>query len=173
MEQFAADLLNGSLDDESRQRLGHVHPHFMGGEYLPSYGRQEVEIARIELASTTSDVICLRARPAGSRISYRIVDEYETEFTLPQQTSLKPFSLGELIRFLGAVEHPGGELSWNRFGFVLTYNQCNLEGGADLEDLKDFTSVSSDFYAALASHYRQVIEEWYAAREHEKKSGLT
>ena len=52
------------------------------------------------------------------------------------------------------------------------YNQCNLEGGADLEDLKDFTSVSSDYYAALASHYRQVIEEWYAAREHEK-SGPT
>ena len=77
MEQFAADLLNGSLDDESRQRLGHVHPHFIGGEYLPSYGRQEVEIARIELASTTSDVISLRARPAGSRIRYRIVDEYK------------------------------------------------------------------------------------------------
>jgi len=49
IEQFSADLLNGSLDDESQQRLGHVHPHFMGGAYLPSYGRQEVEIARVEL----------------------------------------------------------------------------------------------------------------------------
>jgi hypothetical protein len=79
MEQFAADLRNGSLDDESQQRPDYVHPHFMGGEYLPSYGRQEVEIARIELASTTSDVISLRARPTGSRIRYRIVDEYESE----------------------------------------------------------------------------------------------
>src|ERR1700759_4427667 len=86
MEQFAADLLNGSLDDKSQQRRGYVHPHFMGGEYLPRYGRREVEIARIELASTTSDVIGLRAKPTGSRIRYRIVDEYETEFTLPQQT---------------------------------------------------------------------------------------
>jgi hypothetical protein len=40
----------------------------MGGEYLPNYGRQEVEIARIALASTASDVISLRARPSGSRI---------------------------------------------------------------------------------------------------------
>jgi len=101
---------------------------------------------------------------------YRIVDEYETKFTLPQETSLKPFALGELIRFLDAVEHPGGELSWKRFGFVLMHNQCNLECGADLEDLQDFISVSSDFYVALASRYRQVIEEWYAAREHEKSS---
>jgi hypothetical protein len=167
MEQFAADLLNGSLDDESQQHRGYVHPHFMGGEYLPSYGRQEVEIARIELASTTSDVISLLARLTGSRIRYRVVDEYETEFTLLQQTSLKPFSLKELIRFLNAVEHPGGEPSWNRFGFVLSYSQCNLECGGDLKDQKDFISVSSDYYARLASHYRQVTEEWYAAREDE------
>jgi hypothetical protein len=167
MEQFAADLLNGSLDDKSQQRLSHVHPHFMGGEYLPSYGRQEVEIARIALASTTSDVISLLARLTGSRIRYRVVDEYETEFTLPQQTSLKPFSLKELIRFLNAVEHPGGEPSWNRFGFVLLYSQCSLDCGGHLKDQKDFISVSSDYYGGLASHYRQVTEEWYVAREHE------
>jgi hypothetical protein len=38
-----------------------------GSEYLPSYRRDEVEIARIELDSTTSDVISLRARPMAAR----------------------------------------------------------------------------------------------------------
>jgi len=56
------------------------------------------------------------------------------------------------------------EPSWNRFGFVLLYNQCNLECGTDLETLRDFTRVQSDYYPDLASHYCRVIEEWYEAR---------
>jgi hypothetical protein len=34
-----------------------------------------------------------------------------------------------------------------------------------LETLRDFTSVSSDFYPELGSHYREAIEEWYLAQE--------
>jgi hypothetical protein len=116
----------------------------MGGEYLPNYSRQEVEIARIALASTTSDVISLRTRPSGSRIKYRVVDEYATEFQLPQQTSRMPFSLRQLIRFLDSVEHPEADASWKGFGFVLSFNEGNLDCGTDLETLQDFTSVSSD-----------------------------
>jgi hypothetical protein len=88
-----------------------------------------------------------------------VVDEYATEFLLPQQTSRRPFSLGQLIRFLDSVEQEDADPSWNRFGFVLSPNQCNLECGTDLETLRDFTSVSSDFYPDLASHYREAIEE--------------
>jgi hypothetical protein len=68
LDQLSDELLRDSLSDEARVSLGKIHPTFMGGEYLPNYGRQEVEIARIALASTTSDVISLRARPTGSRI---------------------------------------------------------------------------------------------------------
>ena len=165
MDQLSDELLRDSLNDGVRTSLGKIHPTFMGGEYLPNYGRQEVEIARIELESTTSDVISLRARPSGSRIKYRVVDEYQTEFHLPQQTSRRPFALHELIRFLDSVDHPGADAGWNRFGFVLFYNQCNLDCGTDLETLQDFTSVSSDFYPELGSHYGQVFEEWYLVRE--------
>jgi hypothetical protein len=80
-------LLNESLDDEARVSRGQIHPMFMGGEYLPDYGDCGVEIARIELKSTTYDVISLRACPSGSHINYSLVDEYETEYSLPQQTS--------------------------------------------------------------------------------------
>ena len=137
----------------------------MGAEYLPNYRRHEVEIARIELQSTTSDVISLRARGSGLRIKYRLVDEYQTEFGLAQQTSQRPFSLRELIVFLDSIKDNGGDPNWHRFGFPLVYNELNLDGGADLETLRDFTSVSSDFYPDLAFHYCRVIDDWYSVRE--------
>jgi hypothetical protein len=60
--------------------------------------------------------------------------------------------------------------SRNRFGFVLSYNQCNLECGA-LEDLQNFTQVHSDQYSDLASHYSRKIAQWYA--EHEQTNQQT
>ena len=62
------NLLRDTLEEDTRRRLDLIHPSFMGGEYLPDYRRDEVEIARIELQSTTSDVISVRARPQGKRI---------------------------------------------------------------------------------------------------------
>jgi hypothetical protein len=171
LDQLGESLLADTLDEQSRKNLGLIHPTFMGGEYLPNYGRSEIEIARIELESTTNDVISLRARPLGLRITYRVVDEYETEFRLPQRTSSRPFSLGELVRFLDSVERvDNSEPSWAQFGFVLLYNQCNLECGSDLEGLRDFTRVESDYYPDLASHYTAAIEEWYQARLTERSA---
>jgi hypothetical protein len=166
LDQLGECLLADTLDEESRNNLGLIHPTFMGGEYLPDYRRSEVEIARIELESTTNDVISLRARSSGSRIKYRLVDEYATEFRLPQQTSSRPFSLGELVRFVDSVERVDNfaEPSWSQFGFVLSWNQCNLDCGSDLEDLRDFTLVSSDYYSDLASHYKHATAEWYEGR---------
>jgi hypothetical protein len=176
LDQLSDELLRDSLSDEARISLGKIHPTFMGGEYLPDYGRQEVEIARIALASTTSDVISLRARPSGSRIKYRVVDEYATEFQLPQQTSRRPFSLRQLIRFSILWSTRKTDASWKGFGFVLSYNEGNLDCGTDLETLQDFTSVSSDFYPELGSHYREAIEDWYlspgAIREDEPQGIL-
>ncbi len=100
LEGLSDILLSDSLDDEARNLLGQIHPTFMGGEYLPDYRRHETEIARIELESTTCDAISLRARPVGSRIEYSLVDEYASEFILPQRTSRRPLSLRQLIRFL-------------------------------------------------------------------------
>jgi hypothetical protein len=37
----------------------------MGGEYLPDYEEGDVEIARIELESTTADVISIRVKKEG------------------------------------------------------------------------------------------------------------
>ena len=43
--------------------------------------------------------------------------------------------------------------SWDWFGLVLSFNQCNLELGADLEGLHNFTPVHSDQCPDLAWHY--------------------
>jgi hypothetical protein len=158
------NLLRDTLDEDMRRRLDLIHPSFMGGEYLPDYGCDEVEIARIELQSTTSDVISVRARPRGKRIEYSVCDEYQVEYRLPQKTSRQPFSLRDLIRFLDSVEHPDHEPEWERFGFVLSFNQTSLECNGDLETLEDFTSVSSDFYPGLGQHYAKAIDEWHQAR---------
>ena len=158
------NLLRDTLDEDTRRGLDLIHPSFMGGEYLPDYRRDEVEIARIELQSTTSDVISIRARPRGKRIEYSVCDEYQVEYRLPQKTSRQPFSLRDLIRFLDSVEHPEAEPEWGRFGFVLSFSQTGLDCGADLETLEDFTSVSSDFYPELGQHYARAIDDWYQAR---------
>jgi hypothetical protein len=133
----------------------------MGGEYLPNYALHEVEIARIGLESTTNDVISIRARPSGNRIKYTVRDEYESEFELPQRTSSRPFSLRKLMWFLDNVERFDSDPSWNRFGFVLSYNQCNLDCGTPLEELENFTRVTSDFYPDLGLHYARTIAEWH------------
>ena len=67
LDQLVPVLTADELSDEDREGLGAIHPSFMGGEYLPGYRRNEVEIVRIELDSTTSDVISLRARPIGRK----------------------------------------------------------------------------------------------------------
>jgi hypothetical protein len=165
LDRLGESLLADTLDEASRKNLGLIHPTFMGGEYLPDYGRSEIEIARIELESTTNDLISLRARSSGSRIKYRLLDEYASEFRLPQQTSSRAFSLGELIQFLDSVERvDNSDPNWDQFNFVLSWNQCNLDCGAELESLRDFTLVSSDYYPDLASHYELAIAEWYEAR---------
>jgi hypothetical protein len=83
LDQLMPALAADELSDEDREGLGAIHPSFMGGEYLPGYRREEVEIVRIELDSVTSDVISLRARPIGRtrpQIAYSLVDEYQTEY---------------------------------------------------------------------------------------------
>lgn len=158
LEELEQDLLKDEVDDAMRHRLGRIHPSFMGGEYLPSYLPREVEIARICLQSTTSDVISLRARPIPrGKIAYRVVDEYEAAFELPIPTSKLPLTLTELIRQLDE-----GNMDDDVFesgGLSLGYNAMNA-GDGRRSDLRHFTRISSMIYPQLLEHYEQVFEEW-------------
>ena len=154
-------LLRDNLTEEERVGLGKIHPSFMGGEYLPDYAEGEVEIARIELESTTADVISIRAKKDGERIAYSIVDEYETQFTVSPKNSEKPLTLSELVRLIdGAMEE--GSLG-------LYYTQMNYEGGERsiewLDQMRHFTRVESVFYQQLHLHYEKVLSLWYESEK--------
>jgi hypothetical protein len=136
--------------------------------YLPDCLPGEVEIARIELKSTTGDVISVRARPLGrTRIAYRVIDEYPEDWTLScsPKTSRWPLSLGKLISLLDTGKHSGADLVG---GFSLGYNDIDGESSGRA-NLRHFTRISSDVYRSLEAHYEHVFEEWVA----EEGAGLS
>ena len=158
-QELEETLTKTSLTDEERKRMASIHPMFMGGEYLPEYIKDETEIARIELRSTLADVISLRAKTEEGSITYSVVDEYdESEFELPIDMSVEPFSLQELIEFIDGVGFNGG------LGIATCHNESNAEH-MDREDLVNFTTVNSDIYTELETHYDHVFKEWAEQEE--------
>ena len=143
------------LDEPDRRALGALHPSFMGGEYLPNRQETEVEIARINIDSTTSDVTSVYAKAGKSRIYYRVVDEYngDTLSDKRTRTSKRPLTLAELVEFfLGA---------WP-LKDVLEMNELDREGA------HDFTHPSSEFYPEFNAAIRAKINEWCPEEELEE-----
>lgn len=146
------ELSQQVLNEVDREILSRIHPAFMGGEYLPDRSRQEVEIARITIASTTQDVTCVYARQVGSRIHYRVVDEYEG-MTLDGsaiRTSTKPLKLKDLVEFFLK--------SWN----LIACLDVNFEGdGHPRDQVHGFiVDASSSFYAEFDDLVRARVDEW-------------
>ena len=147
-----------SLDKEVRDALGRIHPHLMGGEYLPNLLPNEIEIARISLESVTGDVISIRARRGRRRIYYRIVDEYGSGSYLQQPTrksSIRPISLGQLEQMIEEADTGLG---------IIRYN---WECGTDNATLRNFLQATSPFYPDLVRLYRYRVDAWLALAEPE------
>ena len=144
-------LLQPALPDPLRQYVGRLHPSGMGGEYLPDLIPDEVEIARITIASTTQDVTCVYARQVEDAIALRVVDEYEGG-TLSSKRGRKypgPLSLGELTKFFLR--------RWN----LLDVLQMNFEGEWDRsEEVLRFFWASSDFYPEFDDLLRYRVRKW-------------
>lgn len=161
LEEIPQEVLRDTLSDKLRKATGRIHPSFMGGEYLPDYQAGEVEIARISLASTTNDIISLRARRARTGvISYSIADEYNGDFTycLSRKTSKRPLTLRQLVSFFeNSSQHevPGD--------LITGYNDLNNEHLQDRDYLRNFTRISSEFYPQLARHCEHAFDDWVAA----------
>jgi hypothetical protein len=161
-------LTESKLDASTRQVIGSLHPAFMGGEYLPAFGEEEIEIARIVLASVTQDVISIRARRAKRSIIYRIVDEYESNFTLARKSSAKPLTFRELISFIDGSFHEEDEAQG---GLVFSILQTNIDAAGDSEGMRNFIAVASSFYPGLKSYYALAIAEYldsFAVEEDEE-----
>jgi len=136
------------LDPELREAWGRMHPMNMGGEYLEPPRENEVEIARVSLASTTGDQISVRARRSATKISYSIVDEYPdqgTVYDLHPRTSQAPLTMRDLVAMLDGATDQGG--------VVMSCVLAQVELGDDASDYEGFVSVESDFYPDLGRYY--------------------
>ena len=151
-------MAHSTLDQKTRQAIGSYHPMFMGGEYLPDLKDGEVEIARLDLASVTSDAISVRARSSGDRIYYHVFDEYEDDYKVTPCWSKQPLSLQRLIRLIETTtDKKHGEKSCGlRF-----LDEGYREFGFELESQRTFLHVTSVFYPTLESYYDLAIEDWY------------
>lgn len=134
---------------EFRRAFERAHPSAMGGNYLPSQQDGEVEVARIQLDSTTADVGCVWVRQSGGGLIYRFVDEYQGE-TLNTPSSVrvtKPLTLGALARFIARV-----------WGLRETLD-FNFEDGFEGR-LAFFNATSAD-YPELDAALCELAEDWY------------
>src|SRR6266508_771309 len=154
-------LLTPSLPEEVRAQLGALHPAFMGGEYLPEFEPDEVEIARVDLASVTADVIAVLARRAGTEITYRVVDEYETDYVCAPERSREPLTLGELVGLLDQTAQPDAHPAGAAYGLIEGQWEWHLRAGNEApEHAAKFVSVSSAYYPALSEYYAARADEW-------------
>jgi hypothetical protein len=152
IDELPAEIADESLSQAARRGFGGFHPTFMGGEYLPDHASQEVEIARITIASTTQDVTCVYARQVGGRIHYRVVDEYDGDTLSGQdtRTSNKPLTLKALVDFfLG---------SWDLM-FCL---DCNFrEYAYPRDEVHGFiVDASSSFYPEFGNLISKRVDAW-------------
>ena len=149
-----------TLSESDRRSFGQIHPSCMGGEYLPNTSTQEVEIARITIASTTQDVTCVYAKRIGQRIKYRIVDEYEggTISGKATRTSIRPLSLKELLQFF---------LKGWRLIECLDFNFAD-QGHPRDEAHAFIVDASSSFYADFGEAVSAEVDTWLDSLELEK-----
>lgn len=148
-----------SLTDEERRAFGRMHPMFMGGEYLPDLSEGEIEVARINIASTTSDVTSVYAHRTPKGIGYRVVDEYNGD-TLSGRTtrfSKRPLTLCELTEFF---------LQAWPLGQVLDMNEL------DEDESQRFVRPSSSFYPQFSAFVRQMISKWRHVEEEPDENDL-
>jgi len=152
-------LREEGVSDQDCRALERIHPLYMGGNYLPSPRPGEVEIARIQIYSTTGDVAAVYARRMGRRIRYRVVDEYAGETLEGKATrdSMKPLTLEAVHDFLTGV--------WGLHGIL----EANFEG--DVEGMLGFFVAESDFYPQLDALCRHRVVEVFPEREEEADEG--
>ena len=153
--EVASLLGDEGISEADTKALEGVHPMFMGGNYLPDTDDGEVEIARIEIASTTFDVTCVFARAEKGLIRYRVVDEYEGD-TLSgpnEMTSDRPLTLGELTDFFLNA--------WS----LVDVLEMNFED--DVESALGFFIARSEFYPDLDTLCRQRVIEAFPVRSDE------
>ena len=95
------------------------------------------------------------------------MDEYGTEFPVRPATSARTLDLTQITRLLEDAD-PEPERGW---GIALGAVKSNVtDGGSDLDGLRTFVTVTSDFYPELGFWYDRLINAWLDAVAAERHS---
>lgn len=129
----------------------------LGKEYLRELKQNEVEIARLELESTTQDVCSIRARATNNSIKYRIIDEYNEEDgpVAGVKSSKDILTFRQLIKLIDKSSWFGGSF----FGGCRDANYDDF-GENNPEELSHFESMDSRFYPELYQYYKHKNDLW-------------
>jgi hypothetical protein len=159
-----SSFLESEAEPELKRSLGLIHPSWMGGEYLPDYLRGEVEIARVELKSSTADVYSVRARRATrtSRIRYRIVDEYPEygPWTVRIKSSALPLTFRNIVKLIDTARSAMTEVVPEEGNVTDGIRDYQILGGSDAEQAAEFVTFRSSVYPQLSAYYAKRAEVW-------------
>jgi hypothetical protein len=146
-------LIDEDRDNAFFNAMGHSHPMFLGGNYLPDTEEGEIEIARLCLMSVTVDVAAVYARKEQGVIHNRVVDEYDgmTLHEEPYGQSETPMTLEAFTAFVVEKWGLDGIVNDNFFGTV--------------QEALDFFWAESYFYPDLDRMLRHVTLELFPERE--------
>lgn len=163
-------LRKPSLNTEERDLIGKVHPSFMGGEYLPDKDDDEIEIARITINSTLTDVTSVYASLRDNQLYYRVVDEHEGS-TLSEENENEyesstdiPMTLAEMTDFF---LNAWPLLEILEMNFLETFEETDLirSSYTDPDDIRGFIlDASSSFYAQFGELIDLKVDEWLAEK---------
>lgn len=152
-------LIDEERDNAFFNAMGHSHPMFLGGNYLPDTIEGEIEIARLCLMSVTFDVAAVYVRREQGVIHYRVVDEYDgmTLHEEPYGQSETSMTLEAFTAFVVEKWGLDGIVNDNFFGTV--------------QEALDFFWAESYFYPDLDRMLRHVTLELFPEREVDEDDG--
>ena len=156
LDKIPDKLLKEGISKANRDLIGRHDLILMGGEFLPDYMENEIEIARITLNNLTLDTWSVRARKDGERIKYRVVDEEELMYSCTPEESREPLTFGDLIDLIDKSYDisNGLRIPTNPF------RDFNLHLLENSQDEVDFVTVFSIFYPEVKEWYEEEAREY-------------
>ena len=167
----------------TRRRRPRFDLEFRPKSYWPPRSRKrEIDIVRIEVSSSSRDVIRLTARGlSDGRIHYRMIHEDANGRTRHRirakpASSTQPLAMGELIALLEHACYTDpcqDEGDDERYGGVIWGTlRLSLEHGADhADDYLFMLTIASDHYPKLEAYYRGRVNDWCLANCVEEDCG--
>ena len=117
-------------------------PYFDVGEFLPITDHNQLEIARICLASSTGDVISIRAKKTEVGYQIKVIDEYETEFIDYQEIYTTIPTQGEIFNIIRDMNtESDSQYYWIQ---IVEMNELKT-----LNEITDFIYIDSNLYPNL------------------------